>query len=364
MVGPYSKDASGVECPNCGACNVCRQCYASGQFSNHYKKQECYNWLKDVRTGRLVNKEITSFAVAMKIPIFDEGAERMVHKFRFLDDSDNFVGTKMVAKQSRFVELEGSYKERMNYHREFLRTQALASRFAQYFNAAIRDLVKHFDPAHHEWIATMPRIAFLEPFVVEVVQEDGTELNILVERQLEGKYEKFNNNMGYVKGRKKAANNNMADLVGSFNQLGLDFEGPSGGAAAGLGAIEEGSEEEDESDGEGVVFDGKASTPDGGEYQDVQPGHFPQAFSHYTYEKSKQKLMVVDLQGVYEEYEDGTSRYVLTDPVIHKRKRGRQKQLAQWTFGRTDRGEKGMKAFFETHECNEVCRLLGLHEKH
>ena len=75
------------------------------------------------------------------------------------------------------------------------------------------------------------------------------------------------------------------------------------------------------------------------------------------------KLMVVDLQGVFETYDDGTSRYVLTDPVIHKRKHGKQKQLTSWTFGRTDRGEKGMKAFFETHECNEVCRLLGLHEK-
>jgi hypothetical protein len=73
--------------------------------------------------------------------------------------------------------------------------------------------------------------------------------------------------------------------------------------------------------------------------------------------------MVVDLQGVFEKYDDGTSRYVLTDPVIHKRKHGKQKQLTSWTFGRTDRGEKGMKAFFETHECNEVCRLLGLHEK-
>ena len=367
-VVPHSSHAPGIKCPHCRACNVCQQCYASGQFVKHFKKKECYDWLRDVQTGRLVKKKITSFAVAMKKPIFDEGAERMVHKFRFLDENDNFIGPKMVAKQSRFVELEGSYDGRMNYHREFLRTQALASRFADYFNKAIDDLVDHFDPAHHGWIAKMPRIKFLEPLVVECVQDDGTELNILIETQLEGTYTKYNNNMGFVKGRKASNNtNNMADLVGSFNQLGLDFERPSG-AGAGLGAIAEGSEEEDESDDEddgGIVFDAKKSTPDHGEYNDVLlSSHFPQAFSHYTYEKSKKKLMVVDLQGVFEEYEDGTKQYVLTDPVIHKRKRGKQKQLTQWTFGRTDRGEKGMKAFFDSHECNEVCRLLGLHEKH
>ena len=92
----------------------------------------------------------------------------------------------MVAKQSRFVELEGSYESRMNYHREFMRTQALASRFARYFNAEIDALVNYFDPVHHGWIARMPRIKFLDPLVVEVVQDDGTELNILIETQLEG----------------------------------------------------------------------------------------------------------------------------------------------------------------------------------
>lgn len=93
------------------------------------------------------------------------------------------------------------------------------------------------------------------------------------------------------------AENSVGDLVGSFNQLNLDFQKPSGGHGggidAGLGAIEEGSEEEDEDDesGEGVVFDSKESTPDGGTYEaNVIPAHFPQAFSHYTYEKSKKKV--------------------------------------------------------------------------
>jgi hypothetical protein len=206
----------------------------------------------------------------------------------------------------------------------------------------------------------MPRIEFLEPLVVEVVQEDGT-LNILIETQLEGKYEKFNNNMGYVKGR--VENDTLCSLnrlIDKFNQYGF---GRADGIGAEIGAIEEGSEEEEESEDEGIVFDTKVSGPDQGEYRDVHPKHFPQAFSHFTYEKSKRKLIVVDLQGVFKENEDGSTKYVLTDPVIHKWKQGKHKlskRLETWTFGRTDRHEKGMKAFFETHECSEVCRLLGL----
>jgi hypothetical protein len=347
-VVPYSSEAPGIECYSCRACNVCHECYCAGLFSEHYKHEECYHGLKDVHTGRLVDREITSFAVAMKNPIFDEGAERMVHKFRFLDDNDRFIGQKMVAKQSRFVEMEGSYADRMNYHREFLRTQALASQFADCFNAEIDALVEHFDPDHHGWIRKMPRIHFLEPLVVEVIQDDGKELNILIETQLEGKYEKFNNNMGYVKGRRKVKN----DVSSFMNQLELEFGDGADGIRAGLVAIEGGSEEQEESNDEGIVLDTQVSGPDQGENGDVHRKHFPQAFSHFTYEKSKKELMVVDLQGVFQEHKDGSTEYVLTDPVIHKRKHGhnkRSKQLETWTFGRSDHGEKGMKAFFETH---------------
>ncbi|EED90986.1 elongation factor kinase, partial [Thalassiosira pseudonana CCMP1335] len=116
------------------------------------------------------------------------------------------------------------------------------------------------------------------------------------ERYLEGEYKKFNSNMGYV----------------------------------------------DKDD----IFDSKESAP--------------QPFSHFTYEKSKNFFMVVDLQGVLTINNDGTKCYELTDPVIHKHRS--KKNQKQWSFGRTDRGEKGMLAFFETHKCTQACKLLGLTE--
>ena len=70
---------------------------------------------------------LPSFSVAMRKTVFSEGAERMMHNFHVLGDKSNsFIGPKMVAKESRFVEATNSYQHRMNYHSEFMCAQAIA----------------------------------------------------------------------------------------------------------------------------------------------------------------------------------------------------------------------------------------------
>ena len=163
----------------------------------------------------------------------------------------------------------------------------------------------------------------------------------------------------------KEDNNNMyeEDLSNMFS-----------GMALGLGAIvEEGSEgegdgeeDEDEEGGEEII-EAKHSKPSkNGSYNfsAIKNEYIPQAFSHFTYENSKKNFLVVDLQGILKINSDGSSCYRLTDPVIHKQRKKKKKKLRQWSFGRTDRGEKGMEAFFHTHQCNDLCRLLGLEEHH
>lgn len=69
------------------------------------------------------------------------------------------------------------------------------------------------------------------------------------------------------------------------------------------------------------------------------------AFSHYSWQYTNGKLMVVDLQGV---------NYILTDPQIHTHGDGGEQ------FGEGNLGTRGIAAFFATHECNDICRQLDL----
>ncbi|KAI5084347.1 hypothetical protein GOP47_0000516 [Adiantum capillus-veneris] len=76
-----------------------------------------------------------------------------------------------------------------------------------------------------------------------------------------------------------------------------------------------------------------------------------QAFSHWTHERSKGKVMVTDLQGV-QISSVGTRAFLLCDPAIHS------KDVLRFT--RTNLGEKGFELFYNSHKCNTICRRLGL----
>eukprot|EP00667_Euglena_gracilis_P009846 EG_transcript_10005 len=69
----------------------------------------------------------------------------------------------------------------------------------------------------------------------------------------------------------------------------------------------------------------------------------PQAFSHFSYEFSNQRLIVVDMQGVDDFY---------TDPQIHT--------VDKQGFGFGNMGQVGIDRFLRTHHCSELCTNLGL----
>jgi hypothetical protein len=353
-------------CENCWAdcrCNhiVCSACQAVCFCSDLCRKSllrdhqtKCSSLAASMRKGKIIHREVHSFSVAIRRTIFGEGAERMVHKFRFLNQQKEFTGPLMVAKESRFVDEEASYEQRLEYHRNFMRTQAIASEMADKFNAAVTGLKQHFTT--NGVVNACPRISFLEPMVVEVKDGKLGDYCILIEPMLEvSKYEKFNGNMGFVKGQKKLDN-----LSKSIGKLRIEEAGAKKDEAP-LGAIEEGSENDEDSDCDEQLFDEKQKQPSkssqaSGDYLCLD-SDVPHVFSHFTYEKSKGRLMVVDLQGVFTVQSDNSKLYQLTDPVIHKKK---SKQFKTWSFGRTDRGKRGMEAFFATHVCTDLCRLLGL----
>ncbi|KAI6204674.1 hypothetical protein M3Y94_00703700 [Aphelenchoides besseyi] len=80
--------------------------------------------------------------------------------------------------------------------------------------------------------------------------------------------------------------------------------------------------------------------------------HFVISFSHWTYEITNGKLMIVDLQGTLKPNPSGRPTTLLTDPAIHSEDRTR--------FGATNHGHKGMKEYFTKHKCNRFCKGLKL----
>ena len=339
------------ECIVCGAVHWCST-YCEHEDRSFHAKQ-CRALKRKVALSKLkvpAAHEIPSWNVAMKSSVFDEGAERVVHKFRFLDNSGTFIGPKMVAKESRFVVEDDNAQKRHEYHRRFLRTQSIAAEFAMKFNQALDGLLTHFPGEQNKrTIMKFPRIEFLEPLVVNVFDADQGNISFLIEPMLDvAKYTKFNNNMGQVHGQPKVSVDELAKCMGALH----------------LGSIQEGDDESEESDDyeeEEFFAEANAAPDDTFARYSFVGADIPQAFSHFTHYKSKGSLMVTDLQGVLAATSDGGSVYKLTDPAVHKRRK-RKGAFTKWDFGRTDRGSKGMRLFFASHKCSGYCKLLGLPE--
>lgn len=78
-----------------------------------------------------------------------------------------------------------------------------------------------------------------------------------------------------------------------------------------------------------------------------------QAFSHFSYVHSGGKILICDLQGIF----DGNSKkFLLTDPSIHYH--NCEKEDKSHVYGSTDRGKKGINDFFSSHRCNELCEII------
>ena len=80
-----------------------------------------------------------------------------------------------------------------------------------------------------------------------------------------------------------------------------------------------------------------------GQSSEDEQRNTPQAFSHFTYEKSGRTLLVCDIQGVGD---------LWTDPQIHS--------IKEDAYGKGNLGQQGIDKFLESHKCNEICRWLKL----
>ena len=213
-------------------------------------------------------------------------------------------GLRLVCKEANKQE---NLEKGRGFHETFMRVQADAATLAKAFNQKL----PVGSPASWE-------VSFIETSMYCVTDWNYTngECWVLVEPELDGRFTKWNNNAGGVIGTVNAAVNDLGS-GGFTSNLGIG------------GALIEEEEEDDDND----------DAP----CRPIQVDDVPQAFSHFTYEHSRGKQLVCDIQGVWNE-DDG---FVLTDPVVHYVSSTGRKHKN----GATDKGFEGVKRFFKTHVC-------------
>jgi len=213
-------------------------------------------------------------------------------------------GLRLVCKEAKDME---NLNLGRNFHETFARVQSDAAALAHAFNIKCADVY-----GRDEWaVSYIPTNLYQ---VYDVTYKDNVAW-VLVEPELDGKFTKWNNNAGAVLRTGPA-------LVSRGDHA--------------LGGI---VEEDDDADEDGAI-----------DVNDV-----PQAFSHFSYEYSRGKQLVCDLQGVWNA-DDG---FLLTDPVVHYvSSSGRRHKN-----GATDKGAEGVKRFFKTHKCGALCKKLLLTER-
>ncbi|KAK3232626.1 hypothetical protein CYMTET_57028 [Cymbomonas tetramitiformis] len=262
---------------------------------------------------------------------FAEGGERYVYYCTELNSSAEAVGSKLIAKESKYEEhLRHTVKENgsivedlkdhdsaFSYYARFCRVLAEAQSLAELFN-------RRLNSPRPEW-----SLHFLDTVLYTVWDDSGRYPSALAyftaELELEGKFTKWNNNGGNVRRSQPASSPappNKDKPAFSLSAITEDEEGSDEANTVGADAIQ---------------------------VEDV-----PQAFSHFTHSVTNGKRLVCDVQGVW----NSVDGFMLTDPVIHYR--SAQPGTSRRKYGATDKGLQGMRLFFSTHKCNAMCRRLGL----
>lgn len=278
-----------------------------------------------------------------------EGAERIVFEMREIDRAGVPIGQKLVAKDSLWLHSERVSKT--DFHKVFIQTQMKAESYAKKFNAKLDQLgLSKF----------IPRIYFIPCSIYSYQCEDvsGTisEMAYLAEPMLDvSRYNKWNDNAGGVDGAhiEREHHYELNSIASTAVSISHDFASLSRAPAAPiLENLQEVDEEESDDDNDDDAAELQPHVLNDMEGR-IFESDVPQAFTHFSYVWSKRKLMVCDLQGILD-YSGEFPCFRYTDPCIHNVDAGKRRA----NYGRTNKGAEGMRNFFKTHKCNQLCELL------
>lgn len=185
---------------------------------------------------------------------------------------------------------------------------------AMEFNEKL-DTIRNLDPS-------TPRVSFLDCSVYYLDDDKQGEYAVVVERRLDTKFQKWNNNNGW-----KWSIDNLESIPETVKK-------------------EEGTDEiisiwqiNNNVSRVGTIC--------------ASEDEVAQAFSHFSHVNSGKQLLICDLQGNYDKF---AQKFRFTDPVIHYR--STKDSTKKGIFGRTDKGHKGINNFFKTHQCSDLCELV------
>ena len=120
------------------------------------------------------------------------------------------------SNRQHFIESH-MYRDQIKYHKEFMRAQDIASNLAKKYNEALSQVQTHFRDSLHDidWVYwaseyILPSVFYVDYISISTynfllylqlvlgIEDNGIKKSFLIEKLLDGKYKKFNNNLGHV----------------------------------------------------------------------------------------------------------------------------------------------------------------------
>eukprot|EP00918_Siedleckia_nematoides_P007239 GHVU01015732.1.p1 GENE.GHVU01015732.1~~GHVU01015732.1.p1 ORF type:complete len:568 (-),score=66.72 GHVU01015732.1:653-2356(-) len=309
-----------------------------GLSRHNYSKSEVQDSGRSgLRSGpNLPMQHARACGIAVKKKHFGEGAERIVREMFEIDEYGTPCGAQLVAKFNPNMDVKG---KQLAFHNTFARTQTTAADVAKKFNSELDRL--RIDKK-------IPRVEYIPCTFYKLTAEDWT----LSEPKLDPIcFHKYNDNKGGVHNLPRKT---VLGGAGTMFEIAEEDEDDED---------EDEDDDDEDSDEEEVVRE--LSAKERRRLQDsVLDDDVPQAFSHWSYVSSNRAMLICDIQGVLTSTQVGQSSptkiFRLTDPAIHRRRKNRFQLRSGSAYGKTNLGNKGIRKFLDTHECNNLCRLLGI----